>query len=328
MSRVQTGITRALLSKAFVSKEDAPVVRLNQIRAIHGMRKIAATRNQHLAKLRAASSTSTFTGWDPNGRASLGPLASSSDDVYVVSSCSRGIGLEFAKQLLERTQGHVVGLVRDPNGENTVKLAQAYPDRFSAIAMDLRSQESVEAAAHTVKERYNRVSLLLNVAGILGDGKTLPGPERSLSRIDRDWLLQTLDINLIGHVMVTQALQPLLKGDATAGTWSKVASLSARVGSIGDNRLGGWYSYRMSKAALNQFTKTASLELKRQRCLMLALHPGTTDTDLSVPFQQNVKPEKLFPVWYSVGSMLDVIWGATDKQIGGLYAYDGSEIPW
>ena len=88
---------------------------------------------------------------------------------------------------------------------------------------------------------------------------------------------------------------------------SVLATLSARVGSIQDNRLGGWYSYRVSKAAQNQLTRTASLELGRKGCVVVALHPGTVKTELSEPFQAGVKPEKLFPVDDAAGMLLDVV---------------------
>jgi len=255
-------------------------------------------------------------------------LPSSSDDVYVVSGCARGIGMEFALQLLSRTQGSVVGLCRNPDSSGVAKLIRDYPERFSAIEMDLTDQNSIEEAGRRVAGMHDRVSLLLNVSGVLGDGVNHPGPERKLASIDRSWLHSTLDINLIGHVMVTREMQRLLKGDRKTGKLAKVASLSARVGSIQDNRLGGWYSYRVSKAALNQFTKTVSLELSRQRCVAIALHPGTVDTDLSVPFQKNVSPEKLFSPTRSVSDMLDVVWNCSLEDTGKLYAYDGSIIPW
>ena len=275
------------------------------------------------------SSSSTSVSLFGN-RSDLKTLPSSPTDVCVISSPSRGIGLEFAKQILERSESKVIGLIRDPNNKELDELSNKFSNRYTSIAMDLQNQNSIDVACKQVEKLLNgnTISLLLNVAGILGDGKTLPGPERSISSINREWLQQTMDINLIGHIMVSQALLPYLKGDKNKETFSKIASLSARVGSISDNRLGGWYSYRMSKAALNQFTKTASIELKKQRCLTLALHPGTTDTDLSIPFQKNVAPEKLFPVWYSVASMLDVIWESGPNQSGKFYAYDGIEIPW
>ena len=156
--------------------------------------------------------------------------------------------------------------------------------------------------------------------------------------IKRDWLQKSMEVNVVGHVMLTQALVPLLKKQKTVKTTdspvdyqelSKVVNLSARVGSINDNGLGGWYSYRMSKAALNMFTKTSSVELKRSNILTMSIHPGTTDTDLSVPFQKNVQPDKLFTVEYSVGKMLEVIWSKSNiLETGKFFAYDGTDIPW
>lgn len=129
--------------------------------------------------------------------------------------------------------------------------------------------------------------------------------------------------------MLTQALVPLLRIPATtsAGNKSIIVNLSARVGSISDNRLGGWYSYRMSKAALNMFTKTLAVELKASS-KVISIHPGTTDTDLSKPFQRNVKADKLFTVEYSVRAMLEVIGKLESNDTGKFFAYDGTEIPY
>jgi NAD(P)-dependent dehydrogenase (short-subunit alcohol dehydrogenase family) len=109
-----------------------------------------------------------------------------------------------------------------------------------------------------------------------------------------------------------------------------LASLSARVGSIGDNQLGGWNSYRASKTALNQLNKCLAIELerKRQKVACIVLHPGTVATDLSVPFQKNVPPEKLFTKERSVRQLLEVIDQTTMARNGGFFAYDGSVIPW
>ena len=131
---------------------------------------------------------------------------------------------------------------------------------------------------------------------------------------------ETLAVNAIGPVLVTQALRPML------GKGSVVANLSARVGSIGDNRLGGWWSYRMSKAALNMATRNTALELGRRGVTAVSLHPGTTATDLSAPFSRNVKPEKLFTTEYSTGAMLDVLDSLTPEDSGRFFAYDGSRI--
>lgn len=109
-----------------------------------------------------------------------------------------------------------------------------------------------------------------------------------------------------------------------------IANLSARVGSIGDNRLGGWYSYRASKAALNQLTKTMSLEFQRRKqpVAAICLHPGTCDTDLSAPFQRNVPPEKLFTRERAVEQLLRIIDSTTMADTGRFVAWDGSPIEW
>ena len=142
-----------------------------------------------------------------------------------------------------------------------------------------------------------------------------------------------MQTNLIGHVMTTQAIIPFMKRtkklEMDTLPPAKIVNLSARVGSIGDNSLGGWYSYRMSKAALNMFTKTSSIELKRWNIFCMSIHPGTTDTDLSKPFQKNIKPETLLTVEQSVQKMLQVIDSNEDMgKTGSFYAYDGSKIEW
>lgn len=106
------------------------------------------------------------------------------------------------------------------------------------------------------------------------------------------------------------------------------SSITARVGSITDNGLGGWISYRSSKAAQNQALKTASIELGRRGVIVVALHPGTVNTDLSQPFQKNVKPEKLFPVDLAANQLLDVIDTLEEVDNGTFLAYDRKPIPW
>eukprot|EP00956_Cyclotella_meneghiniana_P018038 scaffold29819_cov68-Cyclotella_meneghiniana.AAC.2 len=241
------------------------------------------------------------------------------DAVFVVNGSSRGIGLQFIKSLLQRTKGKIVACCRTPDkAYDLQKVASDHPQRIQILPLDVEQQSTIDKLAKTIANDYQRVDGLFNVAGILGDGVTTPGPERSLAMIERDWLEKSLAVNVIGPVMLTKALSPMMR---TTGRKSIVvegvngqnikidlppirpptivANLSARVGSISDNRLGGWYSYRLSKSALNQSTKTMGLELKRQGTWILALHPGTTDTDLSMPFQKNVQKERLFPVHFT-----------------------------
>lgn len=207
--------------------------------------------------------------------------------------------------------------------------------RLHIVPLDVEDQQSIEGAGAEIQERFARVDMLLNVAGILGDGKTTPGPERALVKMDRAWFEKTLAVNLIGPVMFSKELAPLMmqrrrRQSAESGVPPRakavIANLSARVGSISDNELGGWYSYRMSKAGLNQATRTMALELKRSSTWCVALHPGTTKTDLSMPFQANVKEGKLFPVDFTVNQLLNVIDSMTEENSGGFYDWAGKSI--
>ena len=273
------------------------------------------------------NSQSTIRNSDPNA-------------VFVVTGANRGIGLQFTKKLLQDTKGTVVGCCRSPeNAASLHELSQQYPGRLDITPLDLESQHSIEQTAAQIKSKYDRVDILLNVAGILGDAKTVPGPERSVSKIERDWLEKTFAVNVFGPVMLSKELAPLMAqkrrparknkndDDEDIRATAVIANLSARVGSISDNGLGGWYSYRMSKSALNQATRTLANELKRQSIWCIALHPGTTDTDLSKPFQKNVQEGRLFPVDFTVDSLMKVIDSMDDTKSGGLYDWAGKAIP-
>jgi NAD(P)-dependent dehydrogenase (short-subunit alcohol dehydrogenase family) len=212
-------------------------------------------------------------------------------------------------------------------------LIVAAPNRVQVLQLDLEDQASIVHAGEQLRRNYQRVDLLLNVAGILGDGKTTSGPERSLSKLDREWFEKTLAVNLVGPAMLSKEIFPLLAQDrrqrkdvGAQRSPAIVANLSARVGSISDNGLGGWYSYRMSKSALNQFTRTMALELKRHSAWAIALHPGTTDTDLSVPFQANVKKESLFPVDFTASQLLNIVDSMTEEHSGGFYDWSGQSL--
>jgi len=262
--------------------------------------------------------------------------------VFVVTGASRGIGLQFVKALLDQTQGTVVACCRSPDQANALMelgASMQQPHRLQLVELDLEDQESIQSAGTVIKDEHDRVDLLLNVAGLLGDSKTTPGPERSLSQMDRGWFEKTLAVNLIGPVMLSKELAPLItqrrrrisaKNPSEAEPIQRpvavIANLSARVGSISDNALGGWYSYRISKSALNQATRTMALELKRQSAWCVSLHPGTTNTDLSKPFQSNVKEGSLFPVDFTVHQLLKVIDSLTDDHSGGFYDWSGKSI--
>lgn len=193
------------------------------------------------------------------------------EGVFVVSGSGQGIGTAIVEQLLQRSVGTVICLGRNPTQSAGLDaLAATYgDDRVRRVQIDLSVPATIDAAAAAVHELGNgRVDMLLNVAGVLGDGKIDPGPERTARKLDAAWMRHTFDLNVFGHAQLTGAL--FGNGCLRVGRKKNrtrpaavVGTLTARVGSIGDNRLGGWYSYRMSKAAMNQFTKTFALEASR-----------------------------------------------------------------
>eukprot|EP00210_Caulerpa_lentillifera_P008899 g8490.t1 len=145
-------------------------------------------------------------------------------------------------------------------------------------------------------------------------------------------MIWSYSVNAMGPALVMKHFcELLIKADASEDSPAVLANMRvSRVSSIGDNVLGGWYSYRSSKTALNQLTKCFSLELarKRKKVACVLLHPGTVDTDLSKPFQRNVPEGKLFTKELAVQQLLKVIDGVTMKSNGKFYAWDGSEIQW
>ena len=241
------------------------------------------------------------------------------DAVFVVTGASRGIGFALVQALLKHTKGKIVACCRSPDdfalgSTNT---------RVTALKLDLEDQSTIDKLGVHIENNYKRVDGLFNVAAILGDGQTTPGPERSLAMLDRAWIEKGLAINVIGPVMLVKALAPLMKTriptrkqkteGAVLRDKSIVVNISARVGSVSDNGLGGWYSYRFSKTALNQATRTMGHELKRQGTYAVAIHPGTTKTDLSGPFHKNVKEGSLFPVEFTAKQILTLVDSMDDK---------------
>ncbi len=166
--------------------------------------------------------------------------------------------------------------------------------------------------------------LVINTAGLLHDGPLQP--EKRLARLSRVNLERSFAVNAYGPILLAQALEPLLQRDLPL----HFASLSARVGSIGDNHLGGWYAYRAAKAAQNQLLRTLAVEWQRRlpRACVCLLHPGTTATALSEPFQAGVPTERLFTPERSAGHLLDVVAARTPEQSGSFWAWDGQPIPW
>jgi NAD(P)-dependent dehydrogenase (short-subunit alcohol dehydrogenase family) len=232
----------------------------------------------------------------------------------VIVGASGGIGRALALELRARSAStELHALAREPA---LLDLPQAIP-----VACDIQCENSVRAAAAAIGPG---IDLVIVASGVLHPADT-KGPEKSLREIDPAAMAQVFAINAIGPALVAKHFAPLL----TRNRRAVFAALSARVGSIADNRLGGWHSYRASKAALNMLVRGAAIELGRthRQAIVVALHPGTVDTALSASFQRGVSPGRLFSPQQSAGLLLDTIEGLTVQQSGSLLAWDGTAIP-
>ncbi|OLU28516.1 SDR family NAD(P)-dependent oxidoreductase [Pseudomonas sp. PA27(2017)] len=248
-----------------------------------------------------------------------------SDARVLIAGASRGIGLALCTALLARddvTELWAVARQASTSAE-LAKLAERYGQRLKRIDCDARNEQSLEALASDVRRECDHLHLVISTLGILHqDGAKA---EKALSQLSLASLQATFATNTFAPILLLKHLFPLMRKQPTT-----FAALSARVGSIGDNRLGGWYSYRASKAALNQLLHTASIELKRLNpaSTVLAIHPGTTDTQLSEPFQANVPEQQLFEPTFSAERILEVIGAHGPDDSGTFWAWDGKPIVW
>ena len=227
--------------------------------------------------------------------------------VAIVIGASGGIGGALHEALIdEGTFEAVHGFSRSAGG---------------AAHLDLTDESSIAAAAATVA-KGPAPTLIVVATGLLHDGES--GPEKSMRELDPAWLARNFAVNAIGPALVAKHFLPLMPRTGRA----VFAVLSARIGSIADNKLGGWYGYRASKAALNMLVRTAAIEQKRHndRSIVVSLHPGTVDTDLSRPFRGNVTPGTLFDPSRAAVQLLDVIDGLKAPDSGRHFAWDGAEI--
>lgn len=194
--------------------------------------------------------------------------------------------------------------------------------RHSQPALDLLNEASIAQAAAHVAGLGVPLRLLIDATGLLhGPGLQ---PEKSWQQLDPVKMAQAFAINAIGPALLMKHFLPMLPREGRA----VFATLSAKVGSIGDNQLGGWYSYRASKAALNQLVRTAAIELRRRQpqALCVALHPGTVTTELSAPFAKTgLLVQAPDP---AAARLLGVIDGLQAADSGGFFNHDGSALPW
>jgi NAD(P)-dependent dehydrogenase (short-subunit alcohol dehydrogenase family) len=235
----------------------------------------------------------------------------------------QGIGLGFVRQLLARPEiDRIYATYR--RLESATELLAISDARLCCLQLDLTDETQIAAIIQQIQTVTPTLHYTINCVGLLHEGEMQP--EKSLRQINAEQLLRYFQVNSVGAMLLFKYVQPLLKHPDR----SILATISAKVGSIGDNQLGGWYGYRASKTALNMFIKTTSIEYKRTcpQSIVVALHPGTTDTRLSQPFQRNVPPEKLFSIDRTVSQLLTVIDRLNAQDSGEFFSWDGSKLPW
>ncbi len=235
----------------------------------------------------------------------------------IVTGANGGIGSAILQSLLSASQtGNVIAVSRSP-------IAFEHP-KLDTIVADI----TTSAGRETLSKRVDGqpVHLLFNAIGLLHDTVQGVQPEKRLEQLDETAFAQVMHINAATPALLLAALKPSLQGKHPA----IIASLSARVGSITDNGYGGWYSYRASKAAHNMLMKTAAIELSRlnKQSIVLCLHPGTTDTTLSKPFQARVPSEKLFATGFVAEQLIKVIAKRTPDDTGSFWDWAGEPIEW
>lgn len=228
------------------------------------------------------------------------------DGLAIVIGSTGAIGKALSTKLEDSKKfGKVIGL-----------------SRSSTPSIDIRREQEISNCAQFIKAKSTDVRLIINATGFLHGGGYMP--EKSFREISPEHMAHAFAINAIGPALVMKHFLPLLPVQGK----SVFVSLSAKVGSIGDNELGGWYSYRASKAAMNQLVKTSSIELRRRRrdAICVAIHPGTVESPISSPFQKfglTIKsPEE------AATNIVDVIEKLTPIDSGSFLDYSGSPLPW
>ncbi len=255
------------------------------------------------------------------------PLLSSVTNANaLVVGATQGIGLAFVRQLLQADNvAQLFATYRSlPTATDLLTLAAEHRDRLHCIPMDITDEDQIISGLAEIKSLAMPLHLAINCVGLLHNDQQQP--EKALRQLNADNLTRYFQVNSIGPALLAKHLMPLFKHKEPA----LFATISAKVGSIGDNRLGGWYGYRASKAALNMFLKTAAIEYARRNpnTTLVALHPGTTDTQLSKPFQRGVPPEKLFSTERTATQLLAVMANVTPQDSGEFFSWDGSRLPW
>jgi len=239
----------------------------------------------------------------------------------VIQGAGRGLGLAFAHHALRAGATKLYLTARNP--QDCEGFRQLQPSKHVKwFKLDFLNSDEIASTGEAILAAAPHVDRIIVTAGVLHDGEIQP--EKRIGALETTAMLHLYQVNAMGPVLFLKSLWPALRRTRPV----TAASLSARVGSIADNRLGGWYSYRASKAALNQYMRTFSIELARynDQAKIVTLHPGTVETGLSQPFRSQVAKGKLKSASESANQLWSVLDRLSVGDSGGFFAYDGEPI--
>lgn len=230
----------------------------------------------------------------------------------VVIGASGALGKEFVTQFAK--DENVAQLFAFSRSKTTFD-----NDKIISHFIDLEDEKYIKEAAAKCP---NNLDYVIIATGLLHDQSLMP--EKALRDLSKDKFEKLFSVNTIGPALLAKHFLPKLNKEQK----SIFAAISARVGSISDNKLGGWYAYRASKSALNMILKNAAIEISRsnKKAIILGLHPGTVDSNLSKPFQGAVQEHKLFTPQYSVTKMREVLQNASLADSGSVIDFDNIKI--
>lgn len=250
---------------------------------------------------------------------------------YLIIGGTGGIGRAMVEQIL------ATALADNDKQSKEVHVFATYhqslpdieADNLYWIQMDVSDEGSIMQATTVIRQQSTHLDWVINCVGLLHT--ETQQPEKALRQVETDFFLKNMQVNALAGLLIAKHMRPLLsKSERSHERPAIFATISARVGSISDNQLGGWYSYRMSKAALNMGMKNLSIEWARalKDVCIVVMQPGTVNTQLSAPFQSNVADGHLFTPAYSAECLLEVLSNMNTSDSGSFVDWSGESIPW
>lgn len=233
----------------------------------------------------------------------------------LVTGASRGLGLEWTRQLADRVT-HLFATCRRPeDARGLQELAERDPETIDVVRLDVTEPESIEAAVTHVQQATGALNLLINNAGINGGGSG-----DRFGQVDAETMTRVLRVNTVGPHLMTQAFTDLLRTGAVEGR-ATVVNVTSQLGSIANTKGGSWNSYKASKAALNMCTRLQAGALSGDGVIVVSMHPGWVRTDMGGSNARLSTDE-------SVAGMLDVLENLSADDSGAFLTYEGRELPW